>query len=80
MPPNLSSCPFCKGTVDWCEQVNEDCDECHIIECTQCQITFDMVKGQVDAETIDDLKTIAATKFNKRPVDTQYRAPKALLW
>ncbi len=67
---SLLCCPICKGATAWCGDVDpDDIHDCHFIVCVgQCKTQFDTVAaGEADnVETIDELKEIAARKFNAR--------------
>ena len=64
----LLCCPLCGGDTAWCgEHDKDDIHECHFIVCVgECKTQFDTVADDTAAETIEDLRIIAAKKFNIR--------------
>jgi hypothetical protein len=64
----LKSCPICHGNVKWCgDHDPEDIHECHFIKCVgKCGTQFDTVANDSAADTFEELKIIAAARFNDR--------------
>jgi hypothetical protein len=67
MKNELKPCPFCGGKAAWCgDHDPNDIHDCHFIICSgECGSNFDTVVDD-DAGTIEELRGIAATKFNNR--------------
>jgi hypothetical protein len=59
----LKPCPFCGGTVGWCE-----CGECNRIQCDNCQFLLEPLG---DFATVEYAKYEAATRWNKRAPEVE---------
>lgn len=67
---DLLCCPLCGGNAVWCgdHDVN-DLHDCHFILCVgECGTQFDTLADDNAAETQDEMRAIAAMKFNKRAI------------
>ena len=64
---SLKNCPLCGAEAVWCGEEASDIHDCHFIVCVGCGTQFDTVTKE-DADTLEDLKTLALAKFNKRIV------------
>lgn len=64
----LLPCPFCGGKAVWCGGQDEtDLHDCHFIVCGgECGTQFDTVANDNAAETLKEMRAIAAKKFNQR--------------
>jgi len=67
----LKGCPICKGETVWCgDHDPNDIHDCHFIKCIgKCGTQFDTVCNDTEAETLEEMKVIAAAKFNDRSED-----------